>query len=242
MNWKLASILVFACAWGGSQASSQSRVQADCVAVSGDVTNSTINCGPRDIGEKVRSIIREEIGFREAQQRRLDELGKDLGLTRDEIRTALAVVGKLGVPNTELGQTLIEMAEQLKDLRAPLAVAEDDDPKIKSLRTAANQAVAAGELDKADALLAEIVVLQGTTYKKLIKNPKRLAELLAQTHNAQGDVAWIQMKYREASKHYASAARALQRAGIFDSRWLKYGEKAIKAELKSYKKPKKPPV
>src|SRR5207247_10115703 len=74
-----------------------------------------------------------------------------------------------------------------------------DDPKIAALRIDARKAIEAGELAKADALLADVETEQRRALDRLAVNA-------AETSAQRGEIALTRLRYAEAAQHFTNAA------------------------------------
>ena len=77
-----------------------------------------------------------------------------------------------------------------------------DDAKIAALKAEAQKAIEAGDLAKADALLADVESEQ----RRMLD---RLAVNAAETSAQRGDIALTRLRYGEAAQHFANAAAVL---------------------------------
>ena len=135
------------------------------------------------------------------------ESSKDeLDLNQRQIRAALGILGENDIPPERLAAKLVEIAERFTDLHATASAQPGDDPKIAALKADAQKAIEAGELAKADALLADVETSRGV--------PRPRAVNAAETSARRGEIALTRLRYAEAAKHFANAAavRFRQRA------------------------------
>ncbi len=116
-----------------------------------------------------------------------------------QVRAALGILGENDIPPERLAAKLVEIAERFKDLQATASAQPGDDPKIAALKTDAQKAIEAGELAKADALLAEVETEQRRALDRLAVNA-------AETSARRGEIALTRLRYAEAAKHFANAA------------------------------------
>jgi tetratricopeptide (TPR) repeat protein len=112
-----------------------------------------------------------------------------------------ARLGENDIPPERLAAKLVEIAERFKDLQAAASAQPGDDPKIAALKTDAQKAIEAGELTKADALLADAETEQRRALD-------RSAVDAAETSAQRGEIALTRLRYAEAAKHFANAAGA----------------------------------
>lgn len=123
-------------------------------------------------------------------------------------RALVAIARRLGLSNGRFDlQAAIaridDIANQLADMQAQLdAMRQSSDPAIAALLTQAQEAVDAGDLDGADALLARAAEGAQT---QLDEDRRRLAATIAR----RGDLASLRGDYYGASQFYAQAAAGL---------------------------------
>jgi len=136
------------------------QVKADTggVAIGGSVTGSTINIGipQAKVDELVRDAKRPLEELTALQRDSIALLKEKLDLNLGQVRAALNIVGENNIPPEQLAAKLVEIAERFKDLQATASAQPGDSPAIISLKTEAQRAIEAGELAKADALLADV--------------------------------------------------------------------------------------
>jgi tetratricopeptide (TPR) repeat protein len=205
------------------------QVKADTgsIAIGGSVTGSTVIIGIPQ--EKVDELLRDAKRPLEeltAQQRETIALIKEkLDLTLNQARVALAIVGENDVPPELVPVKLVEIAEGFKALREKVSAQPGDDPKIAVLKTAAQTAIDAGELVKADSLLAEIETEQRRAHDRLALNE-------AETSARRGDIALTRLRYREAATHFGNAAASFPPASAYKDKWITYLRKEANALYK----------
>ena len=102
-------------------------------------------------------------------------------------------------PQSSLAAKLVEIAERFKELQATASAQPGDSPAIVSLKAEAQRAIEAGELAKADALLADVEAEQRRALDRLAVNA-------AETSARRGEIALTRLRYAEAAKHFANAA------------------------------------
>src|SRR4029077_10358970 len=129
-------------------------------------------------------------------------LKEKLDLNERQVRAALGILGENDIAPERLSAKLVEIAERFKDLQATASAQPGDDPKIAALKTDAQKAIEAGDLTKADALLADVETGQRQALDRLALNA-------AETAAQRGEVALTRLRYAEAAKHFANAAAVL---------------------------------
>src|SRR5215475_8878528 len=111
---------------------------------------------------------------------------------------ALDILGEKDVPPERLAARLLEIAERFKALQTIAADQAGDDPRITALKAEAKNAVEAGELERADSLLAEVATEQARALTEQARALDRLAVNAAETHVQRGDIALTRLRYAEA--------------------------------------------
>src|SRR4051812_27699045 len=149
------------------------------------------------------------------QRATIAKLEEQLGATREQVLAFFRIIGEAGVPPESMGARLVEVAERHKDLLAQVQAEPGDEPAVARLKAQAHEALEHGDLDRADALLAEVAVAQAAD---LDRRALDFAATLAQ----RGEVAMTRLRYREAAGHFAAAAARVpagheeQRLGYLD--------------------------
>jgi hypothetical protein len=181
------------------------QIKADTggVAIGGSVTGSTINIGiPQEkVDELVRDAKRPLEELTSQQRENIALLKEKLDLNERQVHAALGILGENDIPPERLAAKLVEIAERFRDLQATASAQPGDDPKIAALKTDAQKAIEAGELTKADALLADVETEQRRALD-------RSAVDAAETSAQRGEIALTRLRYAEAAKHFANAAGA----------------------------------
>ena len=136
------------------------------------------------------------------RKRTVEGVRQAFDLTNGQIRAAFEILGERNIPTEQLASKLVEIATKFKDLQTGAQGQPGDTAEIIALRSQAEAAVKAGNLDIADALLAEIDDKQAQFQSDLAANR-------ATTLARRGDVALTRLRYAEAAKHFAEAARTL---------------------------------
>jgi tetratricopeptide (TPR) repeat protein len=114
-----------------------------------------------------------------------------------------------------LADKLVEIAEQFKVLKASASSQPDDNPKAAALKADAQKAIDAGELAKADALLADVETEQKRDFD-------RLALKVAETSARRGEIALTRLRYSEAANHFANAAAVFPPGGANEDKRIGY--------------------
>jgi tetratricopeptide (TPR) repeat protein len=192
------------------------QVTADTggIAIGGSVSGSTINIGIPQ--EKVDALVRDAKRPLEeltAQQRENITLLKEkLDLNERQVRAALGILGENDIPPERLAAKLVEIAESFKALKS--TARPGDDPKIATLKSDAHKAIEAGELAKADALLANVKTDQSRALDRLAVD--------AETSAQRGEIALTRLRYAEAAKHFADAAAVFPPNSAYEAKRIGY--------------------
>jgi outer membrane PBP1 activator LpoA protein len=145
------------------------QVKADTgsIAIGGSVTGSTVIIGiPQEkVDELVRDAKRPLEDLTTQQRENIVLLKEKLDLNERQVRAALGILGD--IPPERLAAKLVQIAERFKDLQATASAQSGDDPKIAALKIDARKAIEAGELAKADALLADVETEQRQALDRL---------------------------------------------------------------------------
>jgi hypothetical protein len=199
MNRHLSVVAAVGMCFALNTTADAQQVKADTggVAIGGSVTGSTINIGVPP--EQLAALVRQAADFSETQKKVIAKLEGELDLNQRQIRAALHILGENDIPPERLAAKLVEIAERFKDLQGTAAAQPGDDPKIAALKIDAQKAIEAGELVKADALLAEVETEQRRALDRLAVNA-------AETSAQRGEIALTRLGYAEAAKHFANAA------------------------------------
>jgi tetratricopeptide (TPR) repeat protein len=156
--------------------------------------------------EKVDELVRnrtlplQELTIQ--QRENIAQLKEKLDLNERQVRAALTILGENDVPPERLAAKLVEIAERFKALQATASAEPGDDPRIAALKADAQKAIDAGELAKADALLADVETEQRRALDRLAFNA-------ADTSARRGEIALTRLRYTEAAMHFANAAAVL---------------------------------
>jgi hypothetical protein len=139
-------------------------------AIVGNVRDSTINvvCGTPP--EQLAALVRQAGDLSETQKKLIANLESQLDLNQRQIRAALEILGENNIPPERLASKLVEIAERFKELQLNVASQPGDDLKITALKADAQRAIDAGDLAKADGLLADIETEQRGALERLAVN------------------------------------------------------------------------
>jgi len=134
-----------------------------------------------------------------AEQRdTIAQLERQLGSTQEQILGFFRFIGEAGITVEAMPGKLVEIAEHYQGLVAQAAAAPSDDPETARLKVELHAALERVDLDRADAILAEILGAQD-------RDLERRALEAAATCAQRGQVAMTRLRYREAAAHFAAA-------------------------------------
>src|SRR6266481_5139064 len=198
-------------------AHAQVRADTGSIAIGGSVTGSTVIIGiPQEkVDELVRDAKRPLEELTTQQRENIVLLKEKLDLNLGQVRAALGILGENDIPPERLAAKLVEIAERFKDLQATASAQPGDDPKIAALKADAQKAVDAGELTKADALLADVETEQRRALD-------RLAVDAAETSARRGESALTRLRYAEAASHFANAAGVFPPNSAYEDKRISY--------------------
>src|SRR3954447_3581396 len=198
--------------WGGPVAHAQERsTQAECgsVGIGGAAVGNTVRitnvvCGIPP--EQLEGLIREKTldlqDLSATQRQMISNLQKELDLNQRQVRAVFDILGEKDIPPERLPAKLVEIAEHFKELRATAAVQPGDDPKVAVLKTEAQNAIHAGDLARADEMLADVERIQTAALNRLALNA-------AETSAQRGRITLTRLRYLEAARHFGTAASRL---------------------------------
>jgi hypothetical protein len=217
-----ATIFVLVCFVSMGAVGAQPRVNAETggVAIGGSVSGSTINIGIPP--EQLAALVRQAADLSESQNKLIASLEGQLDLNQRQIGAALNILGEKDVPPERLAAKLVEIAERFKDLQTSALAQPGDDPRIAALKADAQKAIDAGELAKADMLLAEVETEQR-------RDLDRLAVNAADTSARRGQIALTQLRYIEAAKRFAEAAAVFPPGSANEDKRIDYLEREADA-------------
>src|ERR1700731_4206349 len=136
----------------------QVRADSGGIAIGGSVTGPTVIIGiPQEkVDELVRDAKRSLEELTVQQRESIALLKEKLDLNVGQVRAALAILGENDIPPERLAAKLVEIAGRFKEIQTTAAALPGDSPNIVALKADAQKAVEAGDLAKADALLAAV--------------------------------------------------------------------------------------
>jgi len=222
MKRHLSFVAALGMGFFASMTAAYAQVRADTgsIAIGGSVTSSTVIIGiPQEkVDELVRDAKRPLEELTTQQRENIVLLKEKLDLNVSQVRAALGILGENDIPPERLAAKLTEIAERFKNLQATASAQPGDDPKIAALKTDAQKAIEAGELAKADALLADVETEQRRALDRLAVNA-------AETSAQRGEIALTRLRYAEAAAHFANAAAVFPPGSINEDKRASYLQK-----------------
>jgi len=162
----------------------QVRADTGGIAIGGSVTGSTVIIGisQQKVDELVRDAKRPLEELTTQQRENIALLKEKLDLNERQARAALGILGENDIPPERLAAKLVEIAERFRDLQATALAQPGDSPTIITLKAEAQKAIEAGELSKADALLADVETEQRRSLDRVAVN-------VSETSSRRGEIA-----------------------------------------------------
>jgi hypothetical protein len=140
------------------------------------------------------------------QRSAIAELERQLASTQEQVLGFLRIVGEAGIAVDAIPGKLVEIAERYQTLVAQAGAAPGDDPETARLKAELQAALERVDLDRADALLAEILDAQDRDLER------RALEATA-TCAQRGEVAMTRLCYSDAAEHFAIATNRARLLG-----------------------------
>jgi hypothetical protein len=157
------------------------------VVIGGNSGRSTTSAISQEkVEELVRDARRSQENLTTQQLENVALLGGKLNLNDRQVLAAVDILADADIPAELLVVKLVEIAERFKVLRRTLSAL----PSNAEVR----EAIGAGELAKADALIADVETKQGHILDRAGAIAKR------------GEIALARLRYVEAAAHFAQAA------------------------------------
>jgi hypothetical protein len=154
--------------------------------------------------EQVQQLVKVTVaGAIQQHAAQIARLAGQLGATQEQVLGFFRIIGEAGIAVEAIPGKLIEIAERYKTLLAQASAAPNDDPETTKLKVALRAALGEPDLERADALLAEILEAQD-------QDIERRTLQAAATCAQRGEVAMTRLRYHEAATHFAAAVGRLQ--------------------------------
>ena len=141
------------------------------------------------------------------QRQTIRELERQLGASEAQLRAFFQIIGEAQVPAEQQPERLVEIAAQYRQLRAQMAALPGDAPEVAWLKDAARSTLDAGRLQEADDLLVQVEAAQDAALDRQRREIERQQLERAATAAQRAGIALTRLCYREASEHFAAAAR-----------------------------------
>jgi tetratricopeptide (TPR) repeat protein len=170
--------------------------------VGGNIKNSPITIGipAETLPGIIEAATKDWRALTDQQKQKIDALQNNLGVNEDALRAFFATLGENEVPPDRLIAKLLEIAGHYKEALAQSAPGPNDGPEIAKVKSAAKDALVAGQLDRADELLEQLEKLQDAAIAS--------AQLeRAGTSAHRGQLAMSRLRYRDAAQAFADAAK-----------------------------------
>ena len=202
------------------KAASDGPTATEGIAISGSVDHSTINNTVNQENPDTLKLLAKILTEKDvAEDRRREaeaksaELGQKLGFTSSAVTEFFKILGERNVPEEKIPAQLIEIATHFAQTRDELAALEPDDPQVAELAHSAKQALDAGHLTKADALLDRAKEAELSAFhqaRKLALKAQEAADRHAVTAAkllaSRGNIALTQLHYVDAAGKFRDAA------------------------------------
>ncbi|MGA8171733.1 MAG: tetratricopeptide repeat protein, partial [Methylocystis sp.] len=198
-------------------------------AINGPVSHSTINIGIAP--EQLPKIVAAELQQKTEQYKReIAALSDRLQVNEAQIRAFFISLGQSNVAPEHYGEKMIELANQIKELRQQIAATPtSDDKRLIALKTEVEDAINAGDLSKADKLLTEIGDVQRAAHARLDAARAQMAVCVAATSAQRGEISLARLQYLEAAQRFAEAAKEIPPGCENERRRTAYLEKEAMA-------------
>lgn len=169
--------------------------------VQGDIVggNKIIGIPPEQVAVITAALGREQ-KLTDEQRRTIADLEKKLGASAGAVKAFFRVLGEADISLERQEAKLVEIAERHRQLVSQIAVEPGDDPEVAKLKEEAKTALNAGQLERADDLLAKVQTAQDAALDR------RQLEAAA-TAARRGEIALTRLRYRDAARHFAAAAQ-----------------------------------
>ena len=178
------------------------RAEPDSVSVGRDVRDSTINIGipPKDLPAIIAAAKKDAKLLTKQQKQTIETLQNKLGVSQGALKAFFTSLGENDISPEHQSKKLLEIAGHYKELVAQVKPAPDAEPQIAKIKNAATEAVQSGQLGRADELLKQLQELPGAALET-----RQLEG--AGTSAQRGQLALTQLRYPDAARHFADAAR-----------------------------------
>ena len=185
------------------------------IAAGRDASNNNTTCNfgltPAQLKEVTEAAVK---GATEPLTHQIVDISKTLGVTEGAAKTLLKNVGEdPDVSEDKLAEALSKAAEDYKRLETQVAALNPDNPKARELVAQAKPEIDAGHFARAHELLRQATQAQIAAAQEAHKMREQAeaaadAEMLGAANStaAEGGVAMIERRYKEAAELFARAA------------------------------------
>ncbi len=173
--------------------------------------DAIIGIHPDQLPAIIEAATRDRKQLTDEQRETITSLEGKLGVSESALRAFFLTLDEANVPLEQQETRLIEIAEDYTRVRAQVSAAPGDPPEIAKLKDEAKAALDAGEFERADSFLEQVLKAEDVAIER------RQLEA-AHTSAQRGDIALTRLRYREAAQHFTAAAKRVPR---------KYEEEAL---------------
>jgi tetratricopeptide (TPR) repeat protein len=150
----------------------------------------------------LEAIVKAHGEHSSLQEKEIKRLEAALRLNKQQMGTALEILGESPIEAEQYGPTLIEVAKRIKALHVDVPVASTDNSSVAALKPQVRGAILAADLGRADALLEQLETQQSQELSNALAGA-------SDTLRRRAEIAMARLRYREAAGHFAKAAAIL---------------------------------
>jgi hypothetical protein len=138
------------------------NISGSVSSVDGDIVgrDKIIGIPPDQLPAIIKAATSDWKRLTDKQRKIITKLESKLGVSTGALRAFFRTLGEAEVPPERQEGKLVEIAEHYKQLVAQVAAAPGDDPEVAKLKGEAKAALDAGQLERADDLLAQVQAAQ----------------------------------------------------------------------------------
>src|SRR5512132_594555 len=138
------------------------------VAAGRDIRESKINIGilPDQLPKIIDAATSDWKRLTDEQRKLITDLEGKLGVSAGALQAFFRTLGEADVPPERQEGKLVEIAESYKQLVAQLTATPGDDPEVAKLKGEAKAALDAGQMERADDLLARVQAAQDAALER----------------------------------------------------------------------------
>ncbi len=172
-----------------------------------DVGEPIVGVAPEHLPAIIEAATREIHQLTGEQQQTIRSLEKQLGANEAQLRAFFHFIGEAGVPPEQQLTRLVEIAIEVRELKAQATPDPTDEPEVIRLKDQVREALETGRLEQADELLSEIEAVQDDLLEQQQRQIEHQQLDRAATTARRGGVALTRLRYGDAAKHFAAAAK-----------------------------------